>query len=83
MTGAEKTLKWYREFVKTNGVYPLIKEVESQLEMAVDEEKVSKNESIGNVMILPSPNDKKRERIAYLRGQKRYERTSIERISNN
>jgi hypothetical protein len=61
MTGAEKTLKWYREFVKTNGVYPLIKEVESQLEMAVDEEKVSKNESIGNVMILPSPNDKKRE----------------------
>jgi len=49
MTGAEKTLKWYKEFVKTNGVYPLIKEVESQLEMAVEEEQVNKNESISLV----------------------------------
>jgi len=50
MTGAEKTLKWYKEFVKTNGVYPLIKEVESQLEMAVEEEQVNKNESISPVI---------------------------------
>ncbi len=39
MTGAEKTLKWYKDYVKINGVYPLIGEVESQLEMAVEEEK--------------------------------------------
>jgi len=39
MTGAEKTLKWYKDFVEKNGHHPLISEVEAQLEMAVENEK--------------------------------------------
>jgi hypothetical protein len=40
MTGAEKTLKWLKAYVEMNKTYPLITEIEAQLEMAIDEEQV-------------------------------------------
>lgn len=46
MTTAERTLKWWNDHVATNKTYPLIAEVEAQLNMAVDEEKRIANLSI-------------------------------------
>ena len=43
MTGAEKTLLWFNEFVKMNGHYPLLSEIKAQLEMAVDYDKEQQN----------------------------------------
>ncbi len=52
MTIAENTLKWWNDFKKINGVYPLIAEIESQLNMAVDNEKLEQTLSI-SVVIIP------------------------------
>ena len=46
MTTAEKTLKWWNDYKEMNGTYPLIAEIEAQLQMAVDEEKLVKNRII-------------------------------------
>lgn len=46
MTTAEKTLKWWNDYKEMNGSYPLIAEIEAQLQMAVDDEKLVKNCSI-------------------------------------
>lgn len=50
MTTAEKTLKWWNDYKTMNGTYPLIAEIEAQLQMAVDEEKLVKNCSIPDVV---------------------------------
>ena len=39
MTGAEKVLKWYNEYLKMNKIIPTAREIKWQIEMAIDEEK--------------------------------------------
>ena len=43
MTTAEKTLKWWNDYLEQNKTYPLVAEIEAQLNMAVDNEKKVKN----------------------------------------
>lgn len=43
MTTAEKTLKWWNDYLEQNKTYPLIAEIEMQLNLAVDNEKQVKN----------------------------------------
>tara|TARA_R110002012_G_scaffold308675_1_gene515056 strand:+ start:1254 stop:1505 length:252 start_codon:yes stop_codon:yes gene_type:complete len=43
MTTAEKTLKWWNDYLEQNKTYPLLAEIEAQLNMAVDNEKQVKN----------------------------------------
>ena len=51
MTTAEKTLKWWNDHKEMNGTYPLIAEIEAQLQMAVDEEKLVKVSSVPDVVV--------------------------------
>lgn len=39
MTGAEIVLNWYHDYYKMNKIVPTSGEIESQLEMAIEEEK--------------------------------------------
>lgn len=43
MTTAEETLKWWNDYLEQNKTYPLIAEIEMQLNLAVDNEKQVKN----------------------------------------
>ena len=48
MTTAEKTLKWWNDYLKQNKTYPLVAEIEMQLNLAVDNEK-----QVKNIKIIP------------------------------
>ena len=49
MTTAEKTLKWWNDYLEQNKTYPLVAEIEMQLNLAVDNEPKVKNLAIHDV----------------------------------
>lgn len=49
MTTAEKTLKWWNDYLEQNKTYPLIAEIEMQLKLAVDNEPKVNNLAIHGV----------------------------------
>ncbi len=52
MTGAEKTLKWFNDYVEKHKVYPLINAVKEQLEIAVEQEIAMVQENKNNKFII-------------------------------
>ena len=51
MTTAEKTLKWWNDYLEQNKTYPLVSEIEMQLNLAVDNEPKVENLAIHDVSI--------------------------------
>ena len=50
MTTAEKTLKWWNDYLEQNKTYPLLSEIEMQLNLAVDSEQKVENLAIHDVI---------------------------------
>lgn len=49
MTTSEKTLKWWNDYLEQNKTYPLLADIEMQLNLAVDSEKKVNNLAIHGV----------------------------------